>query len=150
MTLNTEPGSLAFLLLLFSFFAPPNNELAILTSPLSLKDLMKVLLSGQTTIGVAHTQPEEESFCPLLRTWCTLAQLLSRVRLFVTPRTVVHQAPLPMEFSRQEYWSGLPYPPPGVLQDPGVELGFPALQADSLPSEPPGKLYIYNGRLFSH
>ena len=44
-----------------------------------------------------------------------------------------------MGFSRQEYWSGLPFPSPGDLPDPGIEPGSPALQADSLPSEPPGK-----------
>ena len=44
-----------------------------------------------------------------------------------------------MEFSRQEYWSGLPFPSPGDLPDPGIEPGSPALQVDSLPSEPPGK-----------
>ena len=44
-----------------------------------------------------------------------------------------------MEFSRQEYWSGLPFPSPGALPDPGIELGSPTKQADSLPSEPPGK-----------
>ena len=43
-----------------------------------------------------------------------------------------------MEFSRQEYWSGLPFPSPGDLLDPGIEPGSPALQADALPSEPPG------------
>ena len=53
--------------------------------------------------------------------------------------TVVHQAPLSMEFSRQEYWIGLPGPSPGDLSNPGIEPGSPALQADSLPSEPPGK-----------
>ena len=53
-----------------------------------------------------------------------------------TPWTVAHQAPLPMEFSRQEYWSGLPYPPPGDLLDPGIKLVSPALQADSFLSEP--------------
>ena len=47
--------------------------------------------------------------------------------------------PLSMGFPRQEYWSGLPCPPPGDLPDPGVEPRSPALQADSLPSEPPGK-----------
>ena len=51
--------------------------------------------------------------------------------------TVAHQVPLSMEFSRREYWSGLPFPPPGDLSDPGMEHGFPALQADSLPSQPP-------------
>ena len=45
----------------------------------------------------------------------------------------------PWRFSRQEYWSGLSCPPPGDLPDPGIELGFPALQADSLPAELPGK-----------
>ena len=48
-----------------------------------------------------------------------------------TPRTVAHQAPLSMEFSRQEYWSGLPFPSPGDLPDPGIEPGSPALQKDS-------------------
>ena len=64
---------------------------------------------------------------------------LSRVQLFVTPWTVAYQASLSMGFSRHEYWSGLPLPSPGDLPDPGVESRFPALQADSLPSERPGK-----------
>ena len=55
------------------------------------------------------------------------------------PWTVAHQAPLSMGFSRQEYWSGLPFPSPGDLPNPGVQPGSPALWADSLPSEPPGK-----------
>ena len=65
---------------------------------------------------------------------------LSRVLFFVTPWTVAYQAPLSVGFSRQEYWSGLPFPSPGDLPNPGIELGFPALEADTLPSEPPGKL----------
>ena len=56
----------------------------------------------------------------------------------VTSWTVACQAPLSMGFSRQEYWSGVPFPSPGDLPDPGIELWPPALQADSLPSEPPG------------
>ena len=52
-----------------------------------------------------------------------------------TPWTVAHQAPLPMGFSRQEYWRGLPCLPPGDLPNPGIEPGSPALQADSLPIE---------------
>ena len=56
---------------------------------------------------------------------------------------IVHQAPLSMEFSRQEYWSGLPFSSPGDLPDPGIELMSPALQADSLPSEPSGKYCIH-------
>ena len=51
------------------------------------------------------------------------------------PRTVACQAPLSMEFSRQEYWSGFPFPSPGYLPHPGIEPGSPALQADSLPTE---------------
>ena len=68
-------------------------------------------------------------------------QSLSCVRLSVTPWTVAHRAPLSMEFSRQEYWSELPFPPPGDLPDPGMELMSPVCQhwqADSLPA-PPGK-----------
>ena len=64
---------------------------------------------------------------------------LSHVRLYATPWTVAYQAPPSMEFSRQEYWSGLPFPSPGDLPDPGIEPGSPTLQADALPSEPPGK-----------
>ena len=60
-------------------------------------------------------------------------------QLFATLWTVVHQTPLSMGFSRQEYWSGLPRCPPGDLPDPGIEPRSSALQADSLPSEPPGK-----------
>ena len=65
---------------------------------------------------------------------------LSCVQLFVTPWTVAHQAPPSMEFSRQEYWSGLPFPSPGDLPDPGIEPGSPALQVDALLSELPGNL----------
>ena len=68
---------------------------------------------------------------------------LSHVRLFVAPWTVVYQAPLSMGFSRQEYWSGLPFPSPGDLPDPGIDPGIeprsPTLQVDALPSKPPGK-----------
>ena len=64
---------------------------------------------------------------------------LSRVQLFVIPWVVAYQAPLSMGFSRQGYWSGLPFPSPGDLPDPGIEPGSPVLQADALPSEPLGK-----------
>ena len=69
-------------------------------------------------------------------------KLLSRVQLFETPWTVAHQAPPSMGFSRQEYWSGLPFPSPGDLPDPGFELVSSMLQVEDLPSEPPG--------MFSH
>ena len=58
-------------------------------------------------------------------------KLFSRVRLFGTPRTVAHQAPLSMGFSRQEHWSGLPFPPSGDLPDPGTEPVSPALQVET-------------------
>ena len=61
---------------------------------------------------------------------------------FATPWTVACQAPLSVEFPRQEYWSGLPFPSPGDLTDPGKESGPPALQADSLLAEPPRKPLI--------
>ena len=60
------------------------------------------------------------------------------VSVSVTPQTVAHQASLSVEFPRQEYWSGLPFPPPGNLPDPGIEPWSPELQADSLSSKSPG------------
>ena len=69
---------------------------------------------------------------------------LSHVRLFATLWTVAHQAPLSMGFSRQEYWSALLSPSPGDIPDPGIKPRSPALQADSLPSEPPGKPIFAN------
>ena len=62
-----------------------------------------------------------------------IVQLLSHVPLFVTPLTVARQTPLSMEFSRQEYWSGLPFPSPGDFLDLRIEPPSPASQADSLP-----------------
>ena len=71
--------------------------------------------------------------------WCTFkvsdVKSLSRVRLLATPWTVAYQAPPSMGFSRQDCWSGLPFPSPGDLPDPGIEPGSPTLQADTLPSE---------------
>ena len=69
---------------------------------------------------------------------------LSRVRLLATPWTAAYQAPQSTGFSRQGYWSGMPLPSPGDLPNPGIELGSPTLQADTLPPDPPGKiLFIY-------
>ena len=74
---------------------------------------------------------------------------LSRVRLFATLWTVAHQAPPSIGFSRQEYWSGLPFPSPGDLPDPGIEPRSPALQADALTSEPPGKQRVQHNWMTS-
>ena len=57
----------------------------------------------------------------------------------MTPWTVAYQAPQSMEFSRQKYWSGLPFPSPEDLPNPGIETGSLVLQADALPAELPGK-----------
>ena len=66
---------------------------------------------------------------------------LSRVRLFATPWTIAYEAPTSMGSSRQEYWSGLPFPSPGDLPNPGIEPRSPSLQADALTSEPPGQTH---------
>ena len=70
--------------------------------------------------------------------------MLSHVQLFVTPRTVAHQAPLSMGFSRQKYWSELPFPPPEDLLDPGFKPVFPeapALAGGFFTTEPPEKSF---------
>ena len=77
-------------------------------------------------------------------------KLLSRVQLFATLGTVAHQAPLSVGFSRQEYWSGLPFPSPWDLPNPGIKPGSPALQADCLSSEPPGNIIGLDYPLKSH
>ena len=58
---------------------------------------------------------------------------------FAIPWTIAHKDPMSMGFSKQEYWSGLPFPSPGDLPDPGIEPRSPTLQADALTSEPPWK-----------
>ena len=87
-------------------------------------------IDGETVETVSHF---------ILKEGRKEGKLLSHVRLFVTPWTVAYQASQSMGFFRQEYWSGLPFPSPGDLPNPGIEPGSPALQADALSSEPPGK-----------
>ena len=77
----------------------------------------------------------------------TAVKLLSRVRLFATPWTVAHQTSPSMEFYRQEYWSGFPFPSPGDLPNSGIEPKSPALQVDALQSEPPGTLLSFQNLL---
>ena len=72
----------------------------------------------------------KEQYCMLLL--LLLLSCFSRVRLCATSETAAHQAPPSLGFSRQEYWSGLPYPPPGDLPNPRIEPGSPALQADAM------------------
>ena len=73
---------------------------------------------------------------------CVSVCVLSHVELFATP-TLANRAPLSMGSSRQDYWSGMPFPSPGDLPDPGVEPCLLQWQADSLPLVPPGKPYIH-------
>ena len=85
-----------------------------------------------------YSRPKAMSLVLGPRVPLCMCELLSHVQLLVTPWTVTCQASLPTDFSRQEYWSGLPFPLPGVLPDPGMETESPTVQADSSPSEPPG------------
>ena len=85
-----------------------------------------------------HHQADSFTTGPPGKPYCKFVKSLSPVRLFATPWTVAYQAPPSLRFSRQEYWSGLPFPSPD-LPNPGMEPGYPVLQADALPSEPPGK-----------
>ena len=94
--------------------------------PAAIKVYYKVILAGTLC-----DWQEEQTGKPVrvkMLTWVSAA-----------PQTVARQAPLSMGFSRQEYWSGLSFPSPRGLPDPGIELGSPALQVESLPSEPAGK-----------
>ena len=93
-----------------------------------------LLVPNEARYNHAHLTPHPKCFififlCVLIAQSCPT---------LCNPWTVTHQAPLSMEFSRPEYWSGLPFPSPGALPDPGTELASPALQADSLPSEHQG------------
>ena len=111
-----------------------------------------IILLGRTERGIC-TPMFIEALFTIARTWkqpkfpstdkwirkLWYMKSLSCVRLFATPWTLAHQAPASMGFSRQEYWSGLPFPSPGNLPDPGIEPRSPMLQAGTLTSEPPGK-----------
>ena len=87
----------------------------------------------------------------LLKSASSLVELVTYIHMFVLgcvqlseiPWTSACQAPLSMEFSRQEYWSGLPFSPPRDLFNTGIKPRSPTYQADSLPTEPPGKPHIY-------
>ena len=79
----------------------------------------------------------KSSFCVCVCVWCTLSLVWL---FFATQWTVAHQAPPSMEFSRQEYWSGLPFPPAGGFPDPGIESESPAVAGRFFSTEPPGKL----------
>ena len=114
-------------------------------SRLTLCDSMAYSLPGLSIHGIFQAKVLEWvaiSFSNAWK-WKVRAKSLSRVQLLANPWTAAHQAPPSMGSSRQEYWSGLPSPSPGELPHPGIEPRFPALQADALPSEPPGKLLAF-------
>ena len=114
---------------MFSFFLglpDPTSAEILLLLPLPPCRWMEQMFNS--SLGPAKTFPAKT----------VKVKSLSHVRLFATPWTVAHQAPTSMEFSRQEYWNGLPFPSPGDLPDPGIKTGSPGLQADVLPFEPPG------------
>ena len=99
-------------------------------------------LEGEVLTSGLPVRPQDGDFHRSGLTVVVKVVALSRVRLFVTPWTAAHQAPLSVGFSRQEYWSGLPFSSPGALPDPGIEPASPvslALQEDSSPTEPLGK-----------
>ena len=89
-----------------------------------------------------HTHFKEEEKLKILFLMKVKVKSLSHVRLFETTCTAAYQALPSMGFSRQEYWSGVPFPSPGDLPNPGIEPGSPALQAEALPSGLPGKPQI--------
>ena len=106
-----------------------------------LTDVVSLLKKINTSSGIWFTAIELADvfvFSPYLL-WNWKWKSLSHIWFFVIPWPVAHQAPLSMEFSRQEYWRRLPFPSPGDLPDPGIKPQSPGLQTDSLPSEPPGK-----------
>ena len=83
----------------------------------------------------------------MLKPLTVFADVFSHGQLFATPWTIAHQVPLSMEFSRHEYWSGLPFPPPGDLPEPGTEpvsLKSPALASGLFTTETPGKPNLAN------
>ena len=83
-----------------------------------------------------HTTPEKYQ---RIKNQASMLSHFSRVRLLATLRTIAQQAPLSMGFFRQEYWSGLPCPPPGDLPDPRIEPVFPALAGGFFTTETTGK-----------
>ena len=134
------PGILQARTLEWVAFPSLMRESEVTPSCLTLSKLMDCSLPGSSVHG--FSRPEYWSgildYPGRINKWSEVKSL-SHVWLFATPWTVAYQAPQSMEFFRQEYWSGLPFPSPGDLPDPGIEPRSPAWQADALPSEPPGK-----------
>ena len=110
----------------------------------SLSELWELVMDREawhTVIhGVAKSRTRLSDWSDLIWNYHNIVNMyrsLLHVQLFATPWTVACQTPLSMGFSRQEHWSGLPFPSPGDLPNAGIKQGSPALQVDSLPSETP-------------
>ena len=144
---------------LFLDFLPPSSPFSLLfhedwwISPFDNPDSFQYIPSFfPKSLWMGSYSFQSNDFCLMISDKdqnrlhvCACAQLLSGVQLFVAPETVAHQAPLSMEFSRQEYWCGLPLPAPGDLPDPGIELpslASPPLAGRLFTTVPPGK-FIY-------
>ena len=117
--------------------SPASNQVLFPLPPRSLKQES----DGQNSKLNAVTKRQKDRGCVCCSVAKVKAKSLSRVRL-CDPMDVAYQAPWSMGFSRQEYWSGLPFPSPGDLPNPGTKPGSPALQTDALLSEPLGKSHV--------
>ena len=127
-------------------FKSPSNTLSSTFFPVIIK-LYTALISQ---IVITHTHTHTHTHIYIHTQTCTYghAQSICQVRLFATPWTIAYQAPLSIDFSKQEYWSGQPFPTPGNLPDPdpGIEPASPvslALAGIFFTTEPPGKPYMY-------
>ena len=120
---------------------PPQTLLSNEELHLGFGQLHIFLLHVSLCIFSAWSFPPPASMYSCCAVLCLVT---GHVQLFVTPWTVARQASLSMEFSRQEYWSGLPCPTPGDLPNSRIKQRSPALQVDSLPSKPPGKPQMYS------
>ena len=118
------------------FSVSKNNQSLFLSLYLSLTHTRTHTLTHTHSHTHTHTHTHT---CPAIVPCLLLFQSLSHVGLFATPQTVACQAPLFMGFSRQEYWSGVPFPSPGDLPDPRIEPMSSALSGRFFSSEPPGK-----------
>ena len=108
--------------------------------PISAFFFFFLILSIWCQITTTRLSISGFKFCDCLNSTHSWNWSLSVVSDSASPWTIAHQAPLSIGILRQEYWSGLPFPSPGNLPDPGIKPGSPTLQADALPSEPSGKL----------
>ena len=114
-----------------NYFCTPESNIKLMQNISQYKPSPKRKWEDLTNLAVLSTQSE--------LTKSVEVKSLSHVWLLATPWTVAHQAPLSKGFSRQESWSGLPFPSPGDLPNPGIKPRSPTLQADSLLAEPSGK-----------